>query len=187
MNYDKFKTQKAPGITDVEWRPVRPPTKKVDLLISIFLALMFFVGAAVCFWSSGVLTWWELKRFGQETSAIVVDLDFRTSILSGESYNFNLLTVQFRDDQDRFYSVKVTDIGRFAADNRINPHNSRPSLPKEAAIVYSRRDPTIAELRDYRNHGWWMFAFSFVVAAIYPVVCFLGRREARRNERLQGF
>jgi hypothetical protein len=182
IHNNRLNRRQSPGISEAEWRPVQPPMKTRELVTSVLLAIAFFGGAAFCFWSSGVLNWWELKRFGQETSASVVDLDFRSSILSGESYSSNLLTVHFRDSKSRFHEVKITDPGRFAADNQINPHNPRPSLPKQAAIVYSRRDPGIAELRDYRNHGWWMFVFSIVLAGFHPAVCFLVRREALRNE-----
>ena len=178
MNHKDPDNSREPDIIEVECRPVKPPVKKNNIFISIWLPVVFLGGAAVLFWTSGILNWWELKRFGRRAQATVVGLDFRTSTLGGESSSFNLLTVGFRDESDRYHEVKITDVGRFAREHHINPHN--PSLPKETVIVYSSRNPDIAELRDYRNHGWSMFIFSILVAAMYPVLYFLILRESRR-------
>lgn len=171
--------RRKPDVVDAEWRPVRPAAKKGDVLFHAVLAFSLLAAAVVCFWVSGVPQWWEFARHGRETTATVVDLDFKTSTVRGSSSSFNLLKVTFRDEQGRLHKAEITDVGRFAFDHRINPHNPRPSLPKAAPIIYSSLDPSIAELRDYRNHSWWMFAFSILVAACSPAFFFLARREAR--------
>lgn len=174
-------------IVEAEWRPVRPPWTRGELITAFLLSILFIGSGIFLFFISGLPTWWELHRHGEEARAHVIDLE---AVIgpgrASTSVDYDRLTVTFHDDQNRYQKVIITEPGRFAIDHGIDRFFPR-SLPKEVSIVYSRRNPQIAELRDYRLHGWWMAVFSLLVAAMCPGFLYLGQREKKRTLRDASF
>lgn len=173
----KYRTSE---VVEAVWRPVRPPWKKDVVLNNIFIAVLFFVVSGAFFVGSGIWNYWELKNHGEETLAHLLDLDYSPDgVNSSASFGYDLLTVSFFDHQGNPRSAQFYERGRYAFENDVNPYNPQPSLPKEVWIIYSRRNHEVVELRDYRNHRWWMFGFSVLFALGYPVILHLGRRASQ--------
>ena len=169
---------------EAEWREVPPTKSRVEIIFSLFLGTLFIGGAIFVFLVSGLPDWWELKRYGEQTLVQVIELEFMITpgpVFPGDDYD--RLTVTFRDHRNSYQKVMISDFGRFAHDQHINRHNPGSSLPKEAWIVYSRRNPQVTELRDYRRHSWWMAGFSLLLAAAFPGFLYLARQEKKRAQR----
>ena len=146
----------------------------------LILAVFFFGVATALFLVSGVRDWWELRQHGVEVLAQVADLDYTPigSTRTGAD-GLDRLTVTFTDSAGSYRKIRISDWGRYALEHGINSHNPGPSLPKQAWIVYSARNPEGAELRDYRRHSWWMFGASVLFALCYPVIVWFSRRMER--------
>jgi hypothetical protein len=176
MNRTRHKYDKKDFI-EAEWRPVRPPWRKEVVLINMCLSVVFFGVSAAFFVGSGIWDYWELKNHGEETLAHLIDIEYSPDgVNSSASFQYDLLTVSFLDHQGERRTAQFYERGRYALENGIDSNNLYTGLPKEAWIVYSRRNFEIAELRDYRNHSWWMFWFSLLCASGYPIILYLGRK-----------
>lgn len=175
---------KYENVVEAEWQEVRPPWARGEILFTIFLGIMFIGGAVLMFLTSGLPNWLELKRHGEPALAVVTNLEFVITpgtMQPGDDYD--RLTLTFRDSHNRYQKVIISDFGRWSHGHQINRHNPGSSLPKEAWIVYSRRNPEITELRDYRRHSWLMAGFSVLLAAAFPGFLYLKQREKRRAQR----
>lgn len=98
-------------------------------------------------------------------------LDLGDSVNGG--FYVHKLTVSFRDRNDTHRSTEVTDEGRWTVEQRLEPATAPLQLPRPAPIIYSTRDPSLAELRDHRLHSFWLALFGIFTVCLSPLYGFI--------------